>query len=173
MKRFFFVAFVGILLFFAFKTSVTAAEFTDEDAEFMICAVACEYPDLSLAARVGILAVIKNRIASDGFPESAAGVISSYMETDGQFRFDRKNYAVLFDDPSKRASEAYRMTADAYLLVRHGADPTNGALYFDVLDPFPTKYDFRFDDYSEDERKIEENRIAEEYKTVIDGVCFK
>ncbi len=168
MKKMFVIALSVLLICCAAWVPVGAAQLSDEDAEFLIRAVAAEYPELSLAARVAIMATVKNRVGSPMYPETAAGVVSSYRGSDGELVFRVADLA----NVERRFPRSYKMTRDAYLLVCRGADPTEGALSFEVLEMPRTEYDLHFDDRSEDERRTEEARIAESYKLVIDGVGF-
>ncbi len=158
----------AMLVCFAVQINAQAVPLSDEDAEFLVRAVAAEYPELSFAARVAIIATVSNRVQSTMFPETAAGVISSYRNSAGELMFRVTDLT----NVERRFPQSYKMTRDAYLLVCRGADPTGGALSFEVLTMPRTEYDLRFDDGSEQDRKTEEARISEGYKLVIDGVGF-
>ncbi len=92
-----------------------------EDGEYLVQSMAQECADLSYAARVGIAAVILNRVEDSRFPDTAAGVIASWD------KFDIRSTVVVDE-------REYRLCADAYSIAAYGADPTGGALYFEFLD---------------------------------------
>lgn len=78
------------------------------------------YSDSSLAERVGICAVILNRIGEAGYPDTAAGVIESLRVT-GEFSSPYDG------NPTE---ESIRLSHDAVAMALSGADPTGGALNF-------------------------------------------
>jgi N-acetylmuramoyl-L-alanine amidase len=99
-----------------------------EDADYLVRAMAQECADWQIpyAARVGMTAVILNRMEDDRFPDTAAGVISAWD---------------FFDlcppgEPSTPVYEReYRLCLDALHSAESGADPTGGALHFELLEP--------------------------------------
>lgn len=78
------------------------------------------YPDTSLAERVGICAVIFNRMENDGYPDTAAGAIES-LRVAGEFSSPYSG---------KPTEESIRLSHDAVSMAISGADPTGGALNF-------------------------------------------
>lgn len=149
----------------AASPALNAEEIFPEDAEFMIRTLAAKYSDLDYGARVGIIAVIKNRVMSPDYPDTATGVILSYREEDGRLRFSGKE--------SVSSGESYEMTANAYGAVALGADPTGGALDFQVFNVPEAKFDWRFDDSREDRLRREAAKTAAEYSVVIGGIGFR
>ena len=96
-----------------------------EDADFLVAALTseCSGRDIPYAARVGIAAVVFNRIEDERYPDTAAGVLSAW-EGDA------------FSLPySASDAKEYRLTIDAFRSAEAGADPTGGALHFAVLEP--------------------------------------
>ena len=139
-------------------------DLTPEDADFLVRSVAAEYGEMSYAARVGVVSVILNRMAAEAYPDTAAGVISTYRNADGGMRFNKK---------SLRASDrALRMTQDAYFSVMNGGDITDGALNFEFVESPRKKLDFDFDDHGEDEYAREMQVRSKKYKLVTDDVGF-
>ena len=163
-KQFFFVIFFAIMLSITSASYVCAAILSPEDAEFLVRSVAAEYGDMPYAARVGVVAVIMNRVESEEYPGSATGVIVTYRNADGSLRFNKKSL--------QASDRALRMTQDAYTAVMSGADVTDGALNFEFIERVPVKLDFDFDDHGEDEYAREMDRRCKKYKLVIDGVGF-
>lgn len=95
-----------------------------EDADYLVHAMAqeCSGHDIPYAARVGIAAVILNRVENDRYPDTAAAVLSTWE-------------GPLFDTlPLPADIDEYRLCMDAYQAAETGADPTGGALNFDILD---------------------------------------
>lgn len=98
-----------------------------EDAEYLVCAMTreCGKHEVSYAARVGIAAVILNRVEDDRYPDTASAVIASweaFAPVDG------------LSSMSPKYEKEYRLCEDAYLSAAGGADPTCGALNFEFLD---------------------------------------
>ncbi len=96
-----------------------------EDADYLVHAMTQECADheLPYAARVGIAAVILNRVEDDRFPDTAAAVLSSWDAFD-----TRCELSLPTDD------REYRLCFDAYRAAEAGADPTGGALHFEFLE---------------------------------------
>lgn len=122
------------------------------DDELIIRAVSTSYPDADFGAKVGLCAVILNRVEAEGFPDSVAGVIDA-----ADSGFDPAILAGPVDEKVRR------ITRDACYAARTGADPTGGLLYFDVL-PKPTRKDNRAD--------FEESLDLSGYRAVIGGIGF-
>lgn len=103
-----------------------------EDAEYLIGAMVgeCRGREVSYAARIGIAAVILNRMEDERYPDSAAGVIGTWEafapveRTDGGRLAEDVEYA-----------KEYRLCTDAYLTALSGSDPTCGATEFEFIDP--------------------------------------
>ena len=155
---------VAVLLSLRCSVSAERANLTPEDADFLVRSVAAEYGEMSYAARVGVIAVIINRVESGPYPKTAAGVIGMYRNADGSLRFNKKSL-----DASEKAM---RMTRDAYFSVMNGGDITEGALNFELIEEIPRKLDFDFDDHGEDEHARETAERCRRYKLVTDGVGF-
>ncbi len=98
-----------------------------EDAAYLIRAVAeeCAAHDVSYAARVGIAAVVLNRIEDSRYPDTAAAVLSTW---------ESPLFAAA-PSPDIADPHEYRLTEDACTTALAGADPTGGALHFEFLDP--------------------------------------
>jgi len=154
----------AILIPIVSASVVFADELTTEDADFLIRSVASEYEDMPYAARAGVIAVIMNRVEAEEYPDTAAGVISTYRNEDGSLRFNERSLMT--------SEKALRMTRDAYVGVMNGADVTEGALNFEFIKGLSRKLDFDFDDRSEDEHARELAMQCRKYKLVIDGVGF-
>jgi hypothetical protein len=169
LKKQFFFAFCCAIFISVVSSSVVHADaLTPEDADFLIRSVSAEYGEISYAARVGVISVIVNRAQSGLYPRTAAGVISTYRNSDGSMRFTEK--AITSVDEA--STKTWRMTQDAYTAVMSGADVTDGALNFEFIERVPVKLDFDFDDHGEDEYAREMDRRCKKYKLVIDGVGF-
>lgn len=107
-----------LLSTYALGCTVSDCERELIEYELTVC-----YPDISLAERVGICAVILNRMENESYPDTAVGVVESLRS---QGEFIRVPY--LLD--SDLANKAYRMSCDALTQALDGADPTFGALSF-------------------------------------------
>ncbi len=94
-----------------------------EDAAYLARAVAeeCSHHDVPYAARVGIAAVILNRIEDPAYPDTAAAVLSTW---------ESPLFATIPTIPTPDP-----LTEDALQTALTGADPTGGALHFEFLDP--------------------------------------
>lgn len=99
-----------------------------EDADYLVRAMTeeCAAHDISYAARVGIAAVILNRVENDRYPDTAAAVLSTW---EGPL-FDTALTPAIPTDIRE-----YRLCMDACKSAESGADPTGGALNFEILDP--------------------------------------
>ncbi|MBO4933159.1 MAG: cell wall hydrolase [Clostridia bacterium] len=95
-----------------------------EDADYLARALTAEYAaqELPYAALVGIAAVVLNRVEDDRYPDSAAAVLSAWESE--PFSLTQN----LPDDPTPLLTDACRAAAD-------GADPTDGSLHFEILEP--------------------------------------
>ena len=131
MKKQFFFAFCCAIFISVVSSSVVHADaLTPEDADFLIRSVSAEYGEISYAARVGVVAVIMNRVESEEYPGSATGVIVTYRNSDGSMRFTEK--AITSVDEA--STKTWRMTQDAYFSVINGGDITDGALNFEFIE---------------------------------------
>lgn len=103
-----------------------------EDAEYLIGAMVgeCMGREVSYAARIGIAAVILNRMEDERYPDSAAGVIGTWEAFAPVERTDEQRLA----EDVEYAKE-YRLCTDAYLTALSGSDPTCGATEFEFIDP--------------------------------------
>lgn len=106
-----------LLSTYALGCTVSDCERELIEYELTVC-----YPDISLAERVGICAVILNRMKNESYPDTAVGVVES-------LRSQGKLIMVSYLD-SDLADKAYRMSCDALTQALDGADPTFGALSF-------------------------------------------
>ena len=126
------------------------------DAEFLIRAVGCSFPDANLCERVAIITVVGNRISSPGYPDTAAGVI--YSNDAGCFFQDADRKIGNF---SFKSDYEYRMTRTAYEMAKSGAVPAGEAIsFYKITDE--KKFDFLFDDSREDkaERNMKDFDLA-------------
>lgn len=98
-----------------------------EDADYLVRAMTqeCTGQNISYAARVGMTAVILNRMEDDRYPDTAAAVLAAWD------LFDLCPPEML---PSSDEQE-YRLCSDAFRSAESGADPTGGALHFELLEP--------------------------------------
>jgi len=142
-----------------FPQHTSAAALTPKDREYLIRALSSCYPDVGFGGRVGICAVVLNRMADDRFPDTAASVIAHFG--DGCFSTG--------GDPDEKV---LRLTADALDMVLSGADPTGGALYFAVLDDGSPVYDMKFDNSGEKKRLRDVKEGSGGCTAVMDGIGF-
>lgn len=93
-----------------------------EDADYLARALTAEYAvqEIPYAALVGIAAVILNRVEDDRYPDSAAAVLSSW---------EGEPFSLMQNLPPDNLS------LDACHTAADGADPTGGALHFEILEP--------------------------------------
>ena len=98
-----------------------------EDAAYLVRAMTqeCAEHDIPYAARVGIAAVILNRVEDDRYPDTAAAVLSAWDA------FDASDPQL----PLTIDNREYRLCMDAWKAAEAGADPTGGALHYEILDP--------------------------------------
>ena len=157
MRRFFILLCPLLLLL---PMPVRADGLNPADREVIVSAVAASYPDTGFAGRVGICAVILNRMADDGFPDTAASVIGSFG-------------GGCFEEYHTPCEKLLRLTNDALLSAQSGADPTDGALYFTVLAGTGPVYDFRFDNSGEKKQRLIVEEAALSCTAVIDGIGFR
>ena len=138
-----------------------------EDMDYLVRAVAASYPDADIAELTGIAAVVYNRCSAEGFPNTAAGVVSSFGG--GEFLAP-----VVFRDGEKldkTLKKQLRIAYDACRFAKNGADPTGGSLNFCRLCD-EKKLDFLFDDSAEDQTSDENRRIIENSRAVIGKFAF-
>ncbi len=95
-----------------------------EDADYLARALTAEYAaqELPYAALVGIAAVVLNRVEDERYPDSAAAVLSAW---------EGEPFSLTQNLPS----DAHSLIRDACLTACAGADPTDGALHFEILEP--------------------------------------
>lgn len=95
-----------------------------EDADYLTRALTAEYAaqELPYAALVGIAAVVLNRVEDDRYPDSAAAVLSTW---------EGEPFSMAQDLPADLSS----LVQDACRAAADGADPTGGALHFEILEP--------------------------------------
>lgn len=96
-----------------------------EDAEYLARAMTqeCSEHDIPYAARVGIAAVVLNRMEDDRYPDTAAAVIASW-----------DIFTPIEEYPIPDYEREYRLCMDACKSAEAGADPTGGALHFEFLE---------------------------------------
>ncbi|MEW5953245.1 MAG: LysM peptidoglycan-binding domain-containing protein [Bacillota bacterium] len=94
---------------------------SNSDFELLARLVKAEADSESHLAKVAVAAVVLNRVQSDKFPNTIAGVI--YQRDGGRYQFE----PVLNGWINKPANEASRKAVREAV---NGRDPTNGALYF-------------------------------------------
>ena len=75
----------------------------------------------------------------------------------------------VFAEPDEKSR---RLTEDALEMALSGADPTDGALYFTVLDDGSPVYDLKFDNSGEKHLARELENAAGNCTAVIDGIGF-
>lgn len=121
MKRFlcFILSFAMAVLF---SVCVFGCEISECERELIEYELTVCYPDITFVERVGICAVILNRMKNESYPDTAVGVVESLRS---QVEF----IPIKYSDSSK-ADKAYRMSRDALRQALDGADPTFGAISF-------------------------------------------
>lgn len=118
---------------------VMAAETVTPD-EIFARAVVLSYPEADFGETVGMAAVVHNRMAAAGFPDTCGEVLAHFG--DGCFpAMDR------IASPMDEAS--LRMGREAWALAEAGWDPTDGALYFRRPAKSPLEWKLTFDDRRE------------------------
>lgn len=155
MRRFLMIMLAAV----CFAVPASGADLTPADREYLIRGAASSYPDVGFGGRVGICAVVLNRMENDGFPDTAVGVIGYFG--DGCFG--------KIAEPDEKLR---RLTEDALDMALSGADPTDGALYFAVLDDGSPVYDMKFDNSGEKRRVRQVEEAARYCTAVIDGIGF-
>ena len=98
-----------------------AANISNSDFELLARLVKAEADSESHLCKVAVAAVVLNRVNSDKFPNTIAGVV--YQRDGGRYQFE----PVMNGWINKPANEASRKAAREAL---NGWDPSNGALYF-------------------------------------------
>ncbi len=154
------IVMLAFVLLCTYSQAVSAAELSPRDRAYLIRAAASSYPDVGFGGRVGICAVILNRMDDDRFPDTAADVVAYFG--DGCF--------ASFAEPDAKSR---RLTEDALDMALSGADPTDGALYFSVLDDGSPVYDLRFDNSGEKRLAQDVENAARHCTAVIDGIGFE
>ncbi len=167
-KRSFCAMLTAVAIACGMSSAVCAAVLSPEDEEFLVRSVAAEYGEMPYAARVGVIAVILNRVEAEDYPRTAAGVILAYRNADGSPRFAERELAGVEEADSR----VWRMTRDACAAVLAGADITGGALNFEVIEEIPRPLDLDFDDRGEEEYARALRERCKKYKLVVDGVGF-
>lgn len=96
-----------------------------EDAEYLVRAMTqeCSEHELTYAARVGIAAVVLNRVEDARYPDTAAAVIAAWDA-----------FSPVTDHPIPDYEREYRLCLDAFRSAEAGADPTGGALHAEFLE---------------------------------------
>ncbi len=143
---------LALIITSSFVTVNADGLLNSSEIELVSRATSSSYSDVGFGAKVGIVAVILNRMQAKGFPDSASAVISA--EDSG---FNCEILAGNIDEKSLRLSR------DACLTALSGADPTGGALYFERI-PTPSRSDNR--------PEFEKSLDLSKYSVVIGGVGF-
>lgn len=156
MRRIFLTLITALLL----TSAVSASSLNAADRDYLIRQVAGAFPDVDFGGRVGICAVLLNRMENDGYPDTAPTVIASLMEA---------GFAE-FHEPDEKS---LRLTADALKIAESGADPTDGALYFFRITGNTPVYDLRFDNSGEKQRHRELEEASRTCTAVIGGIGFR
>lgn len=144
-------------------------ELTAADRDYLVRAVASSFPEVSFAARVGIISVIINRVSSEGYPDTAAGAIASMSSV---FSLER-----ISADPDP---DIRRVTEDALGAVLAGARPvgdsTNFACHERALKgrglASRIPLDLFFDNTSEQAIRSEILESLSSCTVIIDGIGF-
>ena len=131
----------ALLLAIRMAAGAAAAVPAPLDRDYLIGAIAANYADVCLAAQVGIAAAVLNRMETPGFPDSAAGAVVSFR-ADGEFLKE-------VPEPGAEDAEAAARAAEAVRAAEAGADPAEGALYFEYVES-GGGFDLDFDDLRED-----------------------
>lgn len=117
--------FAAVLLIFAVITPSEAADqrgsrflspVEERQIAEMICAEADGYP---LVCQVALAALVLNRLADDGFPDSVTSVLS-----------DKGAFPRYQSAPAKADPEKTKSALAAVYAAEHGFDPATGALWF-------------------------------------------
>lgn len=168
-----FIIFLTFILCCGYSVSAvtpTEPELTSADRDYLVRAVASSFPDVSFAARVGIISVVINRITSEGYPDTAAGAIASL---DGSFPL----YRISSHRPD---SKTLRITEDALEAVLAGGRPVGSCKSF-VFHERALKgsglsaripLDLFFDNSAERKMKKEILDTLDSCSVIIDGVGF-
>ncbi len=146
----------AVILFAGRVLAAESAAVTAEEV-FARAAAVC-YPEADFGERVGIAAVVQNRMRTAGFPDTCGEVLTHFG--DGEF-FAMDRIA------SPVEEEILRMSREAWMAAAAGWDPTGGALYFHRQEKAPLEWTFTFDDTRESRQK----RTAKE-KAVIGQTVF-
>ncbi len=104
-----------------------------EDAEYLVRAMTqeCAEQEIPYAARVGMTAVILNRMEDDRYPDTAAAVLAAWDIFGTDLPSDTVSPA--YETPAYERE--YRLCTDALRSAESGADPTGGSLHFELLEP--------------------------------------
>ncbi len=118
--------YVGEILNLPAKTSAgsTAAAvvpYTASDLDLLSRLIMAEAGNQPYTAKVGVGAVVVNRVQDANWPNTISGVI--YQKSDGYYQFTPVENGWINKPASQDAKNA------AYEAL-HGSDPTNGALYY-------------------------------------------
>lgn len=156
MMRRFLIVMLAVILF---AGSVSGADLSPADREYLIRAVSSSYPDVGFGGRVGICSVVLRRMDDPRFPDTAAEVTAYFG--DGCFP--------ILGEPDEKAR---RLTEDALEMALSGADPTDGALYFTVFDDGSPVYDLKFDNSGEKKRDRALHDVSRSCTVLTDGIGF-
>lgn len=104
------------------QAAKTVIPYTEAELDLLARLVKAEAEGEPYAARVGVAAVVVNRVQSSLFPDSIASVIYEVSDN-GYYQFTPVENGYI----NKSASQADRSAAIEAL---QGSDPSNGALYY-------------------------------------------
>ena len=127
MKKLFIIL-TALLFLMPARVCAESVAILEHERQFIEDELTRYYSDVSLAERVGICAVILNRMGNEGYPDTAAGVVES-LRIAGEF----SSYGN--DKPTaKPTADSIRLSHDAVAMALSGADPTGGALNFTKIE---------------------------------------
>ena len=160
---------VSLALILPLHADSSRPKLNGADRDYLIKVVAASYPDVSFGARVAIISVVMNRVASADYPDTAAGALASFGDM-----FD------LLGVSHKIDTEVLHLTSDAMHVVENGADPTDNCTSFVCLERVKRggklisriPLDLFFNDYSEENIKKEILSSMSHCKIIIDGIGF-
>ncbi|WP_416176215.1 LysM peptidoglycan-binding domain-containing protein [Clostridium sp.] len=95
--------------------------YTESDLDLLARLITAEAETESYTAKVGVAAVVLNRVKSTSFPSTIKSVI--YQKSDKYYQFTPVSNGFI----DKPASETAKQAAHDAL---YGSDPTNGAIYY-------------------------------------------
>jgi spore germination cell wall hydrolase CwlJ-like protein len=103
------------------STAAAVVSYTASDLDLLARLITAEAGNQPYTAKVGVGAVVVNRVQDASWPNTISGVI--YQKTGGYYQFSPVENGWINKPASQDAKNA------AYEAI-HGSDPTNGALYY-------------------------------------------